>query len=356
MKLSNAGAQLFTVPLPAGTSPIGVIVDLVGHVWVSGFHSNTSTSHTLTVLDSGGTVLNTYTYNATTAGFGFSFPIADNAGNIWVANQAQNALLHVNGFTGAVMSTTPITTGLPRGCAIDGLGYCWLANQGFAGSCVKVDQNGVIVNTFLPPSTSFTTVSIDGNGDPWVFGFSSPKAIKLWQVDASSLVEVAVPSGGSAWGGDSTGFHLANLILPGADFDGDGVSNANEVAAGTNPFDNRSTPVHPLPIQSTLARPGASFTIGMRLRPDANLGYVLGISLGNGPTLLPDSRTLPLSVPVVLASIGTLNATGDARFSMAVPNNPGLTGLSVYFAYVTLDPAASLGVRTISNDLQVTIR
>jgi streptogramin lyase len=356
MKLSSAGAQQFTVPLPAGTSPIGVIVDLFGHVWVSGFHSNTSTMHTMTVLDSAGTVLNTYTYTATTPAFGFSFPEADNLGNIWVANQAQSALLHINGLTGAVMNTTPITMGLPRGCAVDGLGFCWLANQGFAGSCVKVDQNGVIVNTFLPPTTSFTTVTIDGNGDPWVFGFSSPKAIKLWQVDASSLVEVPVPSGGSAWGGDSAAFHLANVILPGGDFDGDGTSNANEIAAGTNPFEARSTPLHPLPIQSTVARPGATFTIGMRLRPDANLGYVLGISLGNGPTVLPDSRTLPLSIPVVLASVGTLNATGDARYSLTVPNNTNLTGLAVYFAYVTLDPTASLGVRTISNDLQVTIR
>src|SRR5678815_3142255 len=90
MKLDSLGSVVTTVPLPAGTAPIGVIVDALNQVWVSGFHASTSTTHTLTVIDSAGTVLNTFSYTSAAAGFGFSFPAADPNGNIWVANQAQS--------------------------------------------------------------------------------------------------------------------------------------------------------------------------------------------------------------------------------------------------------------------------
>lgn len=355
MKLDQAGAQVLTVPLPAGTSPIGVVVDVLGQVWVSGFHASTSTVHTLTVLDQLGTVLNTFNFTAATPGFGFSFPAADITGNIWVANQAQSALLQVDQF-GQVVTTTPITTGLPRGCAVDGTGHVWLANQGFAGNCMKIDRAGTVVATFLPPSTSFTTVSIDGNGDPWVFGFSSGKAIKLWQVDATPLVEVAVPSGGSAWGGDTAAFHLARVLQPNADFDGDGYLNNIEITNGTNPFNARSTPAQPQLIQSGIPNLGATVHLGIRLRAEANRGYMIGISAGNGPTVLPDARLLPLSVPLELLTIGLLDGGGDARLSLTIPGNPGLSNQTFYFAYVTLDPASPLGIRTISNDLPITIR
>ena len=125
---------------------------------------------------------------------------------------------------------------------------------------------------------------------------------------------------------------------------------------GTNPFEPRSTPLAPQPIQSGIANNGSTLNLTYRLRPDANLPYISAISLGNGPTVLPDTRLLPLSVPVVILAIGQLDANGDARGSLNIPPNPGLAGLTVYVAFVTLDPAASLGLRTISNDLPITVR
>jgi streptogramin lyase len=360
MKVDSAGVVQATVPLPSGTAPIGVIVDTLNQVWVSGFHASTSTTHTMTVLDSAGTVLNTFPFATATPGFGFSFPTADPNGNVWVANQARLALLQLD-QTGAIVSNTPIASGLPRGCAVDGLGFCWLANQGFAGSCVKIDPTGVILATFLPVATTFTTVTIDGNGDPWVFGTTASattfgKGQKLWQVDGTLLCEVTLPSGGSAWGGDSAGFHLARTLHATGDFDGDGFANASEITSGTNPFELASTPAAPLPIQSGIANNGSTVNFTFRLRPDAGLTYIAGISLGNGPTVLPDSRVLPLSIPVEILWIGALDATGDARNSLAIPPNALLAGLTFYLGYVTLDAAASLGVRTISNSLGVTIR
>jgi streptogramin lyase len=354
MKLDSLGAVVTTVPLPAGTSPIGIIVDVIGNVWVSGFHASTSTTHTMTVLDSAGTVLNTFSYVSATAGFGFSFPAAAPNGNIWVANQAQSALLQIDQL-GAVASTTPITAGLPRGCAVDGLGFAWVANQG-VGNCLKVDPAGVVVATFTPPSPTFTTMSIDGNGDPWAFAASGGRAWKLWQVDASPLVQVSVPSGGSAWGGDSTGFHLAMTIMPLADFDLDGYTNSAEIAAGTNPFEIRSTPVNPLPIQSGIAVTGAPVNFTYRLRADAGLLYATAVSLGNGPTPLPDSRVLPLDFPWIVVDVNVLDANGDGRMTMTMPTGAHVPGQTFYMAYVTFDPAASLGIKTISNDLAITVQ
>lgn len=353
-ELDSLGNTLLTVPLPGGTSPIGIVVDLLGQIWVSGFHSSASTIHTLTVLDSAGNITNTFSYTSPTAGFGFSFPTADVSSHIWVANQAQGALLQVD-LMGNVVSTTPVAAGgLPRGCAVDGLGYAWLAVQG--GNCVKVDPNGVVVATYVPTGTFLTTVSIDGNGDPWVFGYSSPKAIKLWQVDATELCTVPLPASGSAFGGDTSGFHLARLLLPSSDFDNDGFPNGLEIQDGTNPFDLNCSPAQPLPIQSGVASPGAQVNFTYRLRPDANLGYIAALALSNSPTILPDLRALPLSGAIAITGFGMLDANGDARSTVNVPANPALTGLSFYTAYITLDPAASIGIRTISNALHVTIQ
>jgi streptogramin lyase len=357
MKLDSAGTQLVTVPLPSGTAPIGVVVDALNQVWVSGFHSSTSTTHTMTVLDNAGTVLNTFSYASPVAAFGFSFPAAAPNGNIWVANQAQGALLQID-QAGSVVSTTPVGTGLPRGCAVDGLGYAWVANQGTGGSCMKIDASGVVQATFLQAGTgtTFTTVSIDGNGDPWLFGTSAGKAFKLWQVDATPLCEVALPAGGSAWGGDSSGFHLAQTLLPTSDFDGDAVPNGIEIQAGTNPFDIASNPGAPLPIQSGVPIAGSPVNFTFRLRADANLLYASLISLGNGPTPLPDSRLVPMSLPVFILSAGLMDANGDARTSMVMPSGPGVVGQTFYMSYITFDGAASLGIRTIGNALPITLQ
>ncbi len=351
MKLDSLGVQQFTVPLPSGTSPIGLVVDLLNQVWVAGFHSNSSTTHTMTVLDANGTVLNTFPY-ASPAGFGFSTPAAAQNGNIWVGNQSQSTLLQID-QTGAVVTTTPITGGLPRGVAVDGLGFAWIAVQG--GNCHKVDPSGVILNTFVPSGTNLTTVSIDGNGDPWVFGYLSGKATKLWQVDATPLVDVALPAGGSAWGGDSSGFHVARTLAPFADFDGDVFPNTLEVDAGTNPFDAASTPVAPLPIQSGLPVPGAPVNFTFRLRPDAGLLYCAAVSLGNGPIPLPDSRLVQLSNPFLIIHVGVLDATGDGRMTMTMPSGAGVSGQTFYMLWATFDAAASLGIRTIGNALPITL-
>lgn len=355
MKLDPSGAQVLTAPLPAGTHPIGAVVDVLGHVWVSGFHSSTATLHTLTVLDPFGTVINTFPFPAASAGFGFWFPAADTTGNIWVANEAQRALLQID-QSGRIVSTTPIATGVPRGCAVDATGHVWLANQGVGGSCMKIDRSGTIVATFLPQGTSPTTVSIDGNGDPWVFGAAPGKAIKLWQVDATPLVEVALPAVGAAWGGDSGGFHLAHALFPNLDFDGDGYPNGVEIAAGTNPFHAGSTPVEPQLIQSGMPTVAGVIRLGIRLRAEANRGYLIGLSAGAGPTALPDARTLPLSVPVDVLVFGLLDGGGDGLFALRIPGNPGLRGLIFHLGYVTLDPAAPLGLGTISNELPIAIR
>jgi len=199
-----------------------------------------------------------------------------------------------------------------------------------------VDQAGTVVATFLPSGTNFTTCSIDGNGDPWVFGYSSGKAIKLWEVDGTQLAQVALPSGGSAWGGDTGAFHSAMNINPGFDSDGDGYTNGQEIAAGTNPYNANSTPLRPLPIQSGIANPGATVNIGFRLRADANLPFIAAAALSDTPGIpLGDGRVVPLNPdalfqfsiyvqpnPIFVGFQGVLNATetpGRKWWSRMIP-------------------------------------
>ncbi len=366
-KLNNSGVVQGTTPLGAGVSPIGIIVDQLDTAWVSGFHASTSTVHQLFHLDNAGVVTNTFSYTSTAAGFGFSFPTVDANGDVWVANQARLSVMQIDS-AGTVLSETPLSPGLPRGCEVDGLGFCWVASQGTGGRCFKVDQSGVVVATYTAPSgTSFTTVSIDANGDPWVFGFSSGSATKLWQVDATVLATTALPTGGSAWGGDSGSYHLCRDLSPSGDFDGDSFANGDEVANGTNPLDARSTPVAPTPIQSGVAHPGSTVNITMRLRPDANLPYIMAASGGDSPGIpLGDSRIVPLNFdalflislqpnPFFSGFVGALDANGDAKAQAFIPADPGLVGLSFAVAFVTLNPSASLGIQTVSNSTIINI-
>src|SRR5690606_18403755 len=182
--------------------------------------------------------------------------------------------------------------------------------------------------------------------------------------DASPLVEVTLAAGHSAWGGDGGAFHLANALHPATDFDNDGFSNDSEIRFGTNPLDARSTPLRPLPIQSGIPAPGNTVYFGVRYRPDAGRIFALGLALGATPGItLPDGRNIPLNPdPLLTLSlslpgfVGTLNTTGDGLVQFPLPNNPRLSGLPFVAAFITLDPTAPSGIRTISEGLGLMIR
>ena len=100
---------------------------------------------------------------------------------------------------------------------------------------------------------------------------------------------------------------------------------------------------------------------------DAGLLYVLGSSLGTGPIPL-GTRNLGLTLDCLLIfssggffpSIfqnytGTLDAAGTANAAFAIPNAAPWMGLTIHSAFLTLNPAAPLGIQSISNTDSFTI-
>ena len=97
------------------------------------------------------------------------------------------------------------------------------------------------------------------------------------------------------------------------------------------------------------------------------LRYQVGSSLGAGPIPI-DTRVLGLSpdgllwlsvagaLPTVFAGYaGAIDSRGDAQAAVKVPWLPGLAGLKIHSAFVTVDPGSPSGIRSISNTFAFSI-
>jgi hypothetical protein len=95
--------------------------------------------------------------------------------------------------------------------------------------------------------------------------------------------------------------------------------------------------------------------------------YQLGTALGQGPIPI-DTRKIDLQfdallycsvnnlcVDVFQQFTGILDAVGQGQASLRIPGDQRLVGVTVHTAFVTLDPAAPSGIRSISNTIPVTI-
>ncbi|MBN2491499.1 MAG: hypothetical protein JXQ29_11680 [Planctomycetes bacterium] len=117
------------------------------------------------------------------------------------------------------------------------------------------------------------------------------------------------------------------------------------------------------------AAPGSHVDFPLYAYPSANLIYRLALSFGGTPGIaLPDQREVPLRYDLLLALslvagpplfgdfVGTLDAKGQATAYVNIPNHPILRGYTIYAAFVTFDPAAPSGIRTISEAASFPIR
>ena len=116
------------------------------------------------------------------------------------------------------------------------------------------------------------------------------------------------------------------------------------------------------------ARPGSIVTLVLTAASDAGLPYQAGSSLGTGPLRLADGRRIDLSpdslLVVSVAGLwpwifsgyrGILDSRGQATASIRVPASPALVGTRIHTAFVTLDPQARCGVRSISKAALFTV-
>ena len=112
---------------------------------------------------------------------------------------------------------------------------------------------------------------------------------------------------------------------------------------------------------------GGTISLHLLAPGDGNLPYQVGSSLGTGPIPI-DTRKLDLNPDALLqASVtgvwpwifsgfrGVFDAKGMAMAAIHIPNDPALIGLRIHTAFVTLDPAAPSGIRSISNAFSFTI-
>jgi hypothetical protein len=114
-------------------------------------------------------------------------------------------------------------------------------------------------------------------------------------------------------------------------------------------------------------RPGGTEILTLTATQDAGLSFQLGSSLGTGPIPI-DTRQIDLSPdgllavsvggwwpPVFQGYQGIIDPNGQAQAAIHIPNFPALIGLRLHTAFVTLDPQAPSGIKSISNTFSFTI-
>jgi len=118
---------------------------------------------------------------------------------------------------------------------------------------------------------------------------------------------------------------------------------------------------------SGAVRPGSTVSWTLTDSEGHGRAYQLGTSLGTGPIPI-DTRQLDLSPDsLLLVTVndywpwifsgyrGVMDAKGRAGAAVHIPNLPALAGLRLHSAFVTLDPGAPSGIRSISNTFTCSI-
>jgi len=118
---------------------------------------------------------------------------------------------------------------------------------------------------------------------------------------------------------------------------------------------------------SGAARPGTTVALVLTAANDANRPYQVGSSLGTGPIPI-DNRQLDLSPDdLLVVSVsglwswifsgyqGLLDGQGQGGAAINIPNLAALVGVRLHTAFLTIDPAAPSGIRSISNTFSFSV-
>ena len=161
--------------------------------------------------------------------------------------------------------------------------------------------------------------------------------------------------------------YLGKSVHGGGDVNGDGLPDViisnNEDANGIH--DSGSVFVYVAKsLQATDEVPiGGELTLDLRVPAQPTGFYFLGFSLGSDPGIPVGTRTLPLNWDLLFAVTfgnpafaGNLDADGEKQIVLFVPNDPSLSGLLIYSAFLTLKAGAPKGVGTISNPEEILLQ
>jgi sugar lactone lactonase YvrE len=230
-----------TVPVGSGfTVPAAVAVDRSGNVFVADENNNAVKE----IVAVNGVVSSNS--NVITVGSGFNGPLGvavDGGGNVFVAdagNSAVKAIVSVNGVVSSSSNVITVGSGFsgPEGVAVDGSGNVFVADTGNNAVKEIVAVNGVVsssstVNTIGSGFSGPTGVAVDGSGNVFFAGAESNVVKEIVAVNgvvSSSSTVITIGSG---------------FVLPtGVAVDGSGnvfVSDTNtnavkEIVAGAQKF------------------------------------------------------------------------------------------------------------------------
>lgn len=112
---------------------------------------------------------------------------------------------------------------------------------------------------------------------------------------------------------------------------------------------------------------GTSYPVYFSSPNDAGKHFVLAASFGTRPGIPVGARTIPLvpdalftvsrTVPALFQGFtGVLNGQGQTTGRIAIPALSALRGTVVYVAGIVVDPAAPLGIGTISNAERIVLQ
>ena len=237
---------------------------------------------------------------------------------------------------------------------------------------LHVDSTGVMTMAGRTSSTgfphtpgAFNTTFNGGIGDAFVSRLD-PRRPGHWQLVYSTFL------GGS---GNEQSFALALDANGAAVVAGETGSSDFPVTPGA--FDtthNGGTDVFVTKLAMTCIQgsgsiaPGGTVDLDLFAPGDSGLYYQAASSLGTGPIPI-GNRTIGLGLDILLyVSLngywptlfddycGTIDAWDQAKAHIHIPNDKALTGLKIHSAFVTLDPSAPQGIKSISDTFSFMIQ
>jgi len=379
----------------AGDCGRGIAVDASGNAYISGATNSTETTFPVRVGPD-------LTYNGTpTLGGGDAFVAKVNTGG--------TALVYC-GYVGGSGDECGFGIAVDTAGGAYVTGYTTSNQQSFP---VKVGPvltyvGGAFGDAFVAKVNTQGTALvycgyIGGGGDEFGYGVAVDAAGSAYVAGSTSSTEATFPvkvgpdqsfNGGAPWGdvflakvntggtalvfcgyiggsGNDRAFGIALDTAGNAHVTGFTESNQTSfpVTAGPDPtfnggnFDALVAKVSLLDdlTASGAPRPGGTVTLHLAAVEVRGLPYVIGSSHGSGPIRI-DRRQLDLSPDYLLFATvnndwpwifsgyrGVIDSKGQASAAIHIPNVPGLIGVRLYSAFVTLDPAAASGIRSISN-------
>lgn len=373
-----AGVLLTTVTNPTG-SVYDVAFDKFGHAWVSG-------GTQVHEYDANGVLQPTLYPLAATAGLGIS---VDADGNKWIAHRVSPGVLsRIDAVTGVVTSyPVSATAMLPTVAYADyrGVGvssHVWVIGDS-SGLVAEFDATGTQLNTYSSTLTSIASFAQDAvtgdyfigsfgsggiarmtaagvvtgviaNGGPCLglnfdsFGrllsttrFTAPvlSEVRRWDVTSNTL-EVITAVGLGTQSPASTRRDFALIVDPLGDADGDVIPNANEILAGTSPWDPQSNALTSL---NTVGPTASGSTFGISVLQSVGGATAIGASTGTtspGLTLPGIAGALFLDTGLFLLDPVTLSPIlftlyGPTVLPITIP--AGLGGTLVFLQGLTVD-------------------